>query len=362
MFVAHFDIDAFYASVAVRDNPALRGKPVAVAGSHRRSVVLTASYEARSFGVKSAIPLYRALELCPELTVVPPDMAKYKMVSREVFAIFSSRGHAVEGLSMDEAFVDFGDVSLDEATELAAAIRAEVLEATRLTVSGGVASGKLIAKIASDSCKPNGLLSIAPGDEAAFLAPMPVGRLWGIGPKTALRLQTLGISSIGEVAALDDLRAREIFGSWGPEVRDLARGIDRRTVEPERETKSISTEETFEYDVRDERRLIELLKEQARELADKLEREDCSASTVGIKIKRADFRVFGRQTHLLEPTRDARRIFRAAMHCLRRAGLHGTPVRLLGLRVASLSLGEPKQISFFDAVQEKAPAESTPTQ
>lgn len=352
MFVAHFDIDAFYASVAVRDDPSLRGKPVAIAGSHRRSVVLTASYEARPFGVKSALPLYRALELCPQLIVVSPDMAKYKSISREVFAVFGARGHAVEGLSLDEAFIDCGDVSLDDAVALARTIREEVLEKTGLTISAGVATGKLIAKIASDSCKPNGLLAIALGEEAEFLAPLPVGRLWGIGPKTAMRLQTLGISTIGEVAALDDALARTIFGSWGPEVRDLARGIDHRSVEPERETKSISTEETFEYDVRDSRKLIELLKEQARELAAKLEREDCSASTVGVKIKRADFRVFGRQTHLLEPTRDARRIFRAALYCLQRAGLHGTPVRLLGLRVASLSTGAPKQISFFDAAPE----------
>ncbi|MEO9170360.1 MAG: DNA polymerase IV [Candidatus Baltobacteraceae bacterium] len=349
MFVAHFDIDAFYASVAIRDNPDLRGKPVAIAGSHRRSVVLTASYEARPFGVRSAIPLYRALELCPQLVVVAPDMAQYKLVSREVFAVFSARGHAVEGLSLDEAFVDFGDVALEEAVELAAAIRRDVRDATGLTVSGGVATGKSIAKIASDSCKPDGLLAIVPSEEAAFLAPMPVGRLWGVGPKTAARLEALGIRTIGDVAQFNDMRAREIFGSWGMEVRDLARGIDRRTVQSDRETKSISSEETFEYDVRDERRLIDVLREQARELAGKLERENCSASTVGVKIKRADFSVLGRQTHLHEPTRDARRIFRAALHCLRRAELHGTPVRLLGLRVASLSTGEPKQISLFAA-------------
>ena len=347
MFVAHFDVDAFYASVAIRDDASLRGKPVAIAGSHRRSVVLTASYEARPYGVRSALPLYRALELCPELIVVPPEMAKYKTVSRQVFAIYEARGNAVERLSLDEAFVDFGDVTLDKAREAAGAIRAEVFASTGLTISGGVATGKLIAKIASDSAKPNGLLAVEPGTEAAFLAPMPVGRLWGVGPKTTQRLVALGIRTIGDVAALDDGRAREIFGSWGREVRDLACGIDRRTVQPERETKSISTEETFEYDVREEGRLVALLREQARELADKLEREGISASTVGVKIKRADFRVFGRQTHLHEPTRDPRRIYRAALHCLRRAELQGTPVRLLGLRVASLSSGEPKQISLF---------------
>jgi DNA polymerase-4 len=356
MFVAHFDIDAFYASVAVRDNPELRGKAVAIAGSHRRSVVLTASYEARPFGVRSAIPLYRALELCPELIVVRPDMEKYRAISREVFEVFGARGQAVEGLSMDEAFIACGDVALAEATALAQNIRDEVLAATGLTVSAGVATGKMIAKIASDSAKPNGLLAIAPGEEASFLAPLPAGRLWGIGPKTVARLETLGIRTIGEIAAFDDMRARAVFGSWGPEVRDLACGIDRRGVEPDRETKSISTEETFEYDVRDERRLIDLLREQSRELAEKLQREDCSASTVGVKIKGADFRVFGRQTHLLEPTRDGRRIFRAALHCLRRAELHGRPVRLLGLRVASLSAGEPAQISLFQNPREVAPS------
>ncbi len=349
-FIAHFDIDAFYASVAVRDDPSLAGKPLAVAGSRRRAVVLTASYEARPFGVRSAIPLYRARQLCPQLVVVPPDMAKYKTASRAVFAIFGARGHTVQGLSMDEAFVDLGEMELDEAVRLTQQIRDEVLQETRLTVSAGVATGKLIAKIASDSCKPNGLLAIAPGEEEAYLAPLPVGRLWGIGPKTAARLQTFGITTIGQVAALDDASLKQLFGSWGAEVRDLARGIDRRAVEADRETKSISSEETFEYDVRDEKQLIAALREQTRDIVAKLERENLTAATVGVKIKRADFRVFGRQTHLTEPTRDAKRIFRAALHCLKRAELNGAPIRLLGLRVASLTEGEAKQISLFDPV------------
>jgi DNA polymerase-4 len=346
--VAHFDIDAFYASVAVRDDPSLRGKPVAIAGNHRRSVVLTASYEARPFGVRSALPLYRALELCPQLVVVPPDMEKYKAESREVFHILAARGHTVEGLSLDEAFVDFGELAFAEATALAGAIRGEIFEGTGLTASAGVAAGKLIAKIASDACKPNGLLAIEPGGEAAFLAPLPAARLWGVGPKTAARLDAAGIRTIGDVAALDDVALARLFGSWGRELRDLARGIDARAVVADRETKSISSETTFEYDVRDERRLMDVLRELAREIGEKLAREDCSASTVGIKIKRADFRVFGRQTHLSEPTRDVRRIYRAAVHCLRRAHLSGTPVRLIGLRVASLSSGAPMQIGLFD--------------
>ena len=345
--IAHFDVDAFYASVEIRDNPQLRGKPVAVAGSSRRAVVLTASYEARPFGVKSAVPLYKALEACPHLIVVPPNMQKYRDVSRAIFAIFERRGPAVQGLSMDEAFVDFGSIALDEAVELAQTIRGEIAQGVGLTVSAGVATGKMVAKILSDSCKPNGLQALRPGEEAAFLAPLPVGRLWGVGPKTQARLLERGIATIGDVAALAEEQARAIFGSWGLEVRELAHGIDRRPVDPSQETKSISTEETFEYDVRDERRLREVLREQAIELAKKLEREGLCACTIGIKVKRADFKIVVRQTNLAEPTADARRIFVAAVHCLRRAGLERAPVRLLGTRVASLVAGEPRQQSLF---------------
>jgi DNA polymerase-4 len=345
--IAHFDVDAFYASVEIRDNPELRGKPVAVAGSSRRAVVLTASYEARPFGVKSAVPLYKALAACPQLVVVPPNMQKYRDTSRQIFEIFGKRGHKVQGLSMDEAFVDFGDISLDEAVELAATIRREILESVQLTVSAGVATGKMVAKILSDSCKPNGLQALRPGEEAEFLAPMPVGRLWGVGPKTQTRLLERGITTIGDVAALSDEHARAIFGSWGIELCELARGIDRRPVESDRETKSISSEETFEYDVRDEKRLREVLREQAIELAQKLEKEGLSACTIGIKIKRADFKIVARQTNLAEPTAEARRIYWAAVHCLRRAELGRAPVRLLGTRVASLVVGAPKQQSLF---------------
>lgn len=346
-FVAHFDVDAFYASVAIRDDPSLRGKPVAVAGRSRRAVVLTASYEARPYGVRSAMPLYRALAACPDLIVVPPEMQKYRAISRQIFEIFRSDGKPVEGLSLDEAFVGLGTTTLDEAVAFAERVRRDVAGATGLTISAGVATAKMVAKIASDNCKPDGLLSVAPGEEAAFLAPLPAGRLWGIGPKTQSRLQLFGISTIGELALLEEPALRELFGSWWLSVRDLARGVDPRRVEPERETKSVSTEETFEYDVSDETRLLAVLREQARELAETLERERTVAQTIGIKIKRADFTTLGRQTHLAEPTRDARRIFRAAVYCLRRAELNGAPVRLLGTRVASLTEGDALQTSLF---------------
>lgn len=346
-YIAHFDVDAFYASVAVRDDPRLRGKPLAIAGRSRRAVVLTASYEARPYGVRSAMPLYKAREACPGLIVMPPDMQKYRAISREIFAILRQQDRPVEGLSLDEAFVAVGRTTFDEARSLAAALRREIFDSTQLTVSAGVATGKMIAKIASDTCKPDGLLAIAPGDEAAFLAPLPVARFWGIGPKMQQRLGVFGITTIGELAALDDARARDLFGSWWHEVLDLARGTDRRHVEPERETKSISTEETFEYDVREESRLIDVLRAQARELAETLARERTVAQSIGVKIKRADFTIVVRQTHLAEPTRDARGIFRAAVYCLRRAALEGTPVRLLGTRVASLTEGDTRQTSLF---------------
>jgi DNA polymerase IV len=346
-FIAHFDVDAFYASVAIRDDPRLRGKPVAVAGRSRRAVVLTASYEARPYGVRSAMPLYKALAACPDLVVVPPEMQKYRTISREIFEILSRERYPLEGLSLDEAFVALGSTTLDKASAFAANVRRNVFAATGLTISAGVATGKMVAKIASDTCKPDGLLSIAPGEEAAFLAPLPVGRLWGIGPKTQSRLQLFGLTTIGELAQLEEPALRELFGSWWVSVRELARGVDPRRVEPQRETKSISTEETFEYDVRDEKRLVAVLREQARELAETLERERTVAQTIGVKIKRADFSVLGRQTHLAEPTRDARRIFRAAVHCLRRAELDGAPVRLLGTRVASLTEGDVLQTSLF---------------
>jgi DNA polymerase-4 len=346
-YVAHFDVDAFYASVAVRDDPSLRGKPVAIAGRSRRAVVLTASYEARPYGVRSAMPLYKARLACPDLVVVSPDMQKYREISSEIFTILRSCGRSVEGLSLDEAFVAIGETTLDDARSFAVALRREIFEATGLTVSAGVATGKMIAKIASDTCKPDGMLAIAPREEATFLAPLPVARLWGVGPKMQTRLSVFGITTIGELAALDDGRLHALFGSWGYEVRDLARGIDRRPVEPNRETKSISTEETFEYDVRDEDRLIDVLRVQAHELAETLERERTVAQTIGVKIKRADFTIVGRQTHLAEPTRDAGRIFRAAVHCLRRASLEGSPVRLLGTRVASLVEGDALQTTLF---------------
>ncbi len=345
--ILHFDLDAFYASVAQRDDPRLRGIPLAISGSSRRAVVLTASYEARPFGVRSAMPLYRARELCPQLTVVPPDFNRYREASQAVFAIFEAGAAAVEGLSLDEAFVALPGASLDEARAFAQRVRARVRAEVGLTVSAGVAAVKMVAKIASDANKPDGLTVVPPGTERAFLAPLPVGQLWGIGPKTLPRVLAAGVRTIGDAAALDDDALNRIFGRGGAFYRDLARGIDDRAVDGSRERKSISTEETFEYDVRDETRILALLREQAAELGADLKKRDMRAATVGVKIKRGDFTVSGRQTTLAVPTNDPEAILAASESCWRRSGLQGVPIRLLGTRVASLTLGEERELRLF---------------
>ena len=346
--IVHFDLDAFYASVAQRDDPSLRGIPLAISGSSRRAVVLTASYEARPFGVRSAMPLYRALELCPHLTVRSPNFMAYRATSDQVFAIFGEGGRAVEGLSLDEAFVDAATDDLDEAVQFARRVRARIRAELGLTASAGIARGKMVAKIASDLDKPDGLTIVPPGTEAAFLRPMPVGRLWGIGPKTQPRLEAAGIRTIGDVAALDEARLYELFGRGGMFYRDLARGIDERKVDTSRERKSISTEETFEYDERDESRIVALLHEQAEELARDLQARHLRASTVGVKIKRADHTVTGRQTTLAVATNEASAIRDAALWCWNRAEMRGVPIRLLGTRVASLTEEEARELRLFD--------------
>ena len=345
--IAHFDIDAFYASVAQRDDPRLRGQPLAIAWRSRRSVVLTASYEARPFGVRSAIPLHQALSLCPQLLVVAPDFEKYRAASDAVFAIFGEGGRAVEGLSLDEAFVDAQTGALEEAIAVAKRVRARVRDEVGLTVSAGVASGKMVAKIASDSCKPDGLAVIAPGTEAEYLAPMDVGKLWGVGPKSRARLVEAGIATIGDIAALDDARLYELFGRFGKEMRDLARGTDTRPVESERETRSVSSETTFEYDISDDAKLAEIIRELAADVAERLRKNGLAGTTIGVKIKRSDFTIIGRQTSLAEPTGDATVIADAAIHCLHRADLRGSPVRLIGVRVAGLAMEPQRQVSLL---------------
>ncbi len=345
--ILHFDLDAFYASVAQLDDPSLRGKPLAVSGNSRRAVVLTASYEARPFGVRSALPLYRARELCPELVVVPPNFVRYRELSRACFEVFASAARAVEGLSLDEAFVDPGTDDFDEALAYARDVRERIRAEIGLTASAGVAAQKMVAKIACDEAKPNGLKGVAPGTEAEYLAPLGVGKLWGVGPKTQARLAGAGVTTIGAVAALSDEHVAALFGRWGRELRELARGHDEREVVEDRETRSISSETTFEYDVCDRAELCATLLELARDVAERLEANGLRATTIGVKLKRADFTVLGRQTTLAEPTRELPTIVAAAERCLERAHGDGAAIRLLGVRVAGLTEASAEQISLF---------------
>jgi DNA polymerase-4 len=344
--ILHADLDAFYASVAQRDDPTLRGKPLVIAGSSRRAVVLTASYEARPFGIRSAMPLYQARERCAQLIVVPPDFTKYREASKAVFAIFHDHAHAVEGMSLDEAFLDLGRVSLDEAVETAKKVKSAVRSSTSLSISVGIASGKMMAKIASDDGKPDGLVAVPVGAEAAYLADKPVRRLWGIGPKTEQRLVSHGLERIGQIANLSDEQLHALFGRWGIEVRDLARGIDPRPVTEDWEARSISSEETFEHDVTDAAALAQIVQVQAGDLAERLRHKHLCAYTVGIKIKLSDWRIFGRQTSFVEPVDDAETIAQAAVHCLTKTVI-GQPVRLIGVRVTNLAPHAVRQTSLF---------------
>jgi len=344
--ILHGDLDAFYAAVAQRDDPSLRGKPLVVAGSSRRAVVLTASYEARPYGIQSAMPLYQARARCPDLIIVPPSYEEYRDASRLLFEILHKHARTVEGLSLDEAFCDLGDIGLGDAIEIGRRLKREVRDATTLTISVGVASGKMVAKIASDDGKPDGLVGVEPGTEAEYLKDKPIRRLWGIGPKTEVRLRAKGLERIGQINDLNDEVLYELFGRWATEVRELARGIDRRAVSDGDAVRSISSEQTFEHDVAGIAGLLPVVRSQADELAERLQQRSLRASTVAVKIKLSDRRIIGRQTSLAQPTDDARVINAAAKFCLHRAD-PPLPVRLIGVRVASLTTAGVRQIGLF---------------
>ncbi|MDQ2818506.1 MAG: DNA polymerase IV [Candidatus Eremiobacteraeota bacterium] len=344
--ILHGDLDAFYAAVAQRDEPSLRGKPLVVAGSSRRAVVLTPSYEARPYGIHSAMPLYQAKARCPHLIVAPPAYEKYREASRSLFAILRSHSRTVEGLSLDEAFCDLGDVSLADGVEVGRRIKRDVRETMALTISIGLATAKMVAKVASDDGKPDGLVAVAPSTEAEYLKEKPLRRLWGVGPKTEERLRARGLERIGQIAELIDETLRDLFGGFGIRVRELSLGIDRRTVSPADAVRSISSEETFERDVAAVDQLRPFVRAQACELAERLKHRSLRASTVAVKIKLSDFSIISRQTSLAQPTDDARLINAAATFCLRRADPQ-RPVRLIGVRVGSLAAAGIRQIGLF---------------
>jgi DNA polymerase-4 len=349
--ILHVDMDAFYASVEQRDDPRLRGKPVAVGGASRRGVVCAASYEARPFGVRSAMPMARALRLCPQLVVVPPDFARYSAASEQVFEVFHSFTPEVEGLSLDEAFLDVtrSQALLGTPVEQARRIRARIRERTQLTASVGIAEVKFAAKIASDLCKPDGLLEVPLGQVREFLAPLPASRLWGVGPRTDERLQRMGLRKIGEVARADPAYLEAQLGSAGPWLHDLANGIDPRAVEPDVEAKSVGAEETFEDDLEGED-LLPFIHEQALRVGARLRRAGIRARTVHLKVKYADFQVVTRQETLALATDDSSEIFHVASRLL--AKVEARPIRLTGVHAGDLT-ASTAQLGLFDAGREK---------
>lgn len=347
--IIHADLDAFYAAVEQRDRPELRGKPVIVGGRpEHRGVVATASYEARKFGARSAMPTRTALRLCPQAVLLPPDFPKYRAVSRQVFGIYRSLTPVVEPISLDEAYLDVTGILPGFAAAVAAAeaIRREVRETTALTVSAGVATSKLIAKIASDEAKPDGLKAVPPGDEQSFLWPLPVGRIWGVGRKTEDVLKMMGVTTIGDLArrSREELAAR--FGKVGAQLHELANGIDRRQVEPERKLQQVSRETTFPEDVADRARLEETLEELAQAVARGLKESGVQGRTVTVKVRYHDFRAAARQATLPEPTdrlevmlEQGRRLLGTLLRSEEAARL-----RLLGIGVSNFEPEEGRQL------------------
>jgi len=333
--ILHVDMDAFYASVEQRDDPRLRGKPLAVGGSARRGVVLAASYEARPFGVRSAMPMARALRLCPYLVVVPPHLDRYVEASEKVFEIFHEFTPEVEGLSLDEAFLDVTRslALFGPAEEQAAKIKARIRERLGLTASVGIAEVKFAAKVASDLRKPDGLVVVPDGGVPEFLAPLPVSRLWGVGPKTEKVVVALGLRTIGDVARADEAWLTRELGSLGPWLLALARGIDPRPVEPDREAKSIGAEETFEDDLSGED-LHPFLHGQALRVAARLRRAGLRARVVHLKVKSSSFRITTRQRTLREPTNDGAVLYDIVRELL--AQVQPGLVRLTGVHASGL--------------------------
>jgi len=348
--ILHVDLDAFYASVEQRDNPALRGKPVIVGGSRRRGVVLAASYEARPFGCRSAMPMAEALRLCPQAIVMPPRMEAYGAVSEKFRDVLDAFTPLVEPISIDEAFLDVtGTERLHgPAAEVARAIKDRVKRELDLTASVGVAAVKLVAKIASDLGKPDGLVVVPRDETRAFLAPLPVERLFGVGPKTAKTLRGLGIETLGQVARhpIEALAAR-LGATHAHELQALARGEDARHVEPDRAAVSIGAEDTFEHDLSDGPVLRRRITAQAERVAERLRRSAQLAGCVVLKLKDPEFHVTTRRRTLPSPTSDGRVIAKVVLELLDAANVRAPGVRLSGVAATSIVPADaPRQLTL----------------
>ena len=342
--IFHLDMDAFYASVEQRDNPSLRGKPVIVGSPPtQRGVVCAASYEARKFGVRSALPSATAGRLCPKGIFVRPRMDHYREESGRIMALVAQTGALIEQVSIDEAYLDLSavcqredaDASLFAAVPLARELKRGIFSERGLTASIGVAANKLLAKLASDFTKPDGLTLIPERDKVRFLRPMPVRAMHGVGKVTEQALCQAGITTVGDLQDYPgDLRA--LAGSFGPKLKRFAFGDDDRPLEQGDEVKSISSEETFLRDTADRTVLRRCLREQAGEISEKLKRRRLAAKTVQVKIRYSDFTTITRQITVEEPVREAEEIYRLACFLLAKEKLVSRPLRLMGLGVSSL--------------------------
>ena len=354
--IIHVDMDAFYASVEQRDDAALRGKPVVVAWRGARSVVCAASYEARTFGVRSAMPAVRAERLCPDAIFVPPDFTRYKAVSRQIREIFARHTDLVEPLSLDEAYLDVThpENDLGSATAIAMVIRDAIREETKLTASAGIAPNKFLAKIASDWNKPDGQFVLKPHQVDAFLMPLAVGRLPGVGKVMESKLAKLGIATCNDLRETGGDALEQCFGRWGRRLHELSLGIDERAVQPERPTLQISAEDTFEHDL-----LLEDLQPHIERLAGKAwagylhERQqhpDRIARTVVLKLKTGDFRTLTRSLTGMEPPASEAILARISSELRERVNLPpGTRYRLVGVGLSGFAEpdGSPAQEDFF---------------
>ncbi len=350
--VLHVDMDAFYAAIEQRDDPSLRGKPVIVGGRNRRGVVSTASYEARPFGVHSAMPMSRALRLCPQALVVPPRMGVYAAVSAEVMAVLGDFTPLVEPLSLDEAFLDMtGCEGLFGAPrQMAEAIRRAIAEKTRLTASVGIAANKFLAKLASDLNKPDGITEVPYGREAEFIAPLPIRRLWGVGPKSAERLERIGLRTIGDVQRADRAwLCRRVGAGLGEHIHALARAQDPRVVDAARGRKSIGSEVTLDDDIRGRAAIEPVLRRQCERVARSLRESGLEARGVRVKLRYSEgFRLATRQAALDTPAEDSRTLFARATELLERLDLE-QPIRLVGAAAFDLRPAPGRsQLGLFD--------------
>lgn len=357
--ILHMDMDAFFAAVEQRDNPALRGKPVIVGadpkGGKGRGVVSTCSYEARPFGVHSAMPISTAYRLCPRAIFLPPDFRKYKQASNEIFDILERYTPDIEPISIDEAFLDItGTFHLHGTPRaLASRIKEDIRREVGLTASVGIAPVKMVAKIASDVGKPDGLLEVRPAEVRAFLAPLPVERLWGVGKKSKSALNNLGIYNIGDFLKTPRHKAYELFGEHGLHLFDLASGIDPREVSVRDEARSVSHEHTFDIDESNPETVTKVLFILSQKLSRRLRKEDLKGKTVSIKVRLENFQTFTRARTLERRTNFVDTIDRESRQLFRDFFKRGMKIRLIGVRMSQFEDPYVTDWLFTDPVETK---------